>query len=385
LTEQPLFRKELKDVRTLVVKTGSRILTAAGHEARVEQLAADLSALRKSGLRVVLVSSGAIAHGMKALGLDKRPAEIPMQQACASIGQNRLMAIYQEYFAKHGTLIGQVLLTWDDLRSKKRYLNLRNTFFKLLDCGAIPIVNENDSVSVEEICFGNNDTLGAQIAMLVNADVLINLTDVGGLYDKNPRTERDAKHIPVVSAVSAGIQKMADEKKSEISVGGMSTKLKAADMVTRAGIPALIGDGFNQRLLTVLTDESCATLFLPSAKKISSRRRWIAFTGQPAGSVTVDAGAYKAITEQGKSLLAAGITAVGGGFNAGDMVDIVNPNGEVIAKGLVNFSAEDVEAIRGCKTAEVEKKLGAVRFNEVILRDNIVVRHEIQKSCPAEK
>jgi glutamate 5-kinase len=373
VTEQALFRKELKDARTVVVKTGSRILTAAGHEARVERLAADLSALRESGARAVLVSSGAIAHGMKALGLRKRPAEIPMQQACAAIGQNRLMSIYQEYFAAHGALIGQVLLTWDDLRSKKRYLNLRNTFFKLFDCGAIPIVNENDSVSVEEICFGNNDTLAAQIAMLVNADVLVNLTDVGGLYDKNPHTEKDAKHIGVVSAVSAGIHKMAGEKKSEISVGGMSTKLKAAEMVTRAGIPALIGDGFNQRLLTVLKDESCATLFLPSDKKIPSRRRWIAFTGQPAGSVTVDAGASRVITEQGKSLLAAGITAVSGRFNAGDTVNIVNQRGDVIARGLVNFSAEEVEAIRGCKTAEVKKKLGAIRFNEVILRDNMVV------------
>jgi len=385
VTGEPLFRKELKDVRTLAVKTGSRILTAAGHERRVGQLAADISALRESGVRVVLVSSGAIAHGMKALGLDKRPTEIPMQQACAGIGQNRLMAIYQERFSEHGTLIGQVLLTWDDLRSKKRYLNLRNTLFKLLDCGAVPIVNENDSVSVEEICFGNNDTLGAQIAMLVNADVLVNLTDVGGLYDKNPHTDKDAKHIPVVSAVSVGIQKMAGDKKSEISVGGMSTKLKAAEMVTRAGIPALIGDGFNQSLLTVLKDESRATLFLPSDKKIPSRQRWIAFTGQSAGSVAVDAGASKAITEKGKSLLAAGITKVNGRFNAGDMVDIVDPRGDVIAKGLVNFSADEVEAIRGCKTAEVERKLGAIRFNEVILRDNMVVGQGGQKSCPAEK
>jgi glutamate 5-kinase len=373
VTGQPLFREELKGVRTLVVKTGSRVLTAAGHEARVERLAADLSVLRKSGTRAVLVSSGAIAFGMKAFGLDKRPAEIPMQQACAAIGQNRLMAMYQNFFDRHGILIGQVLLTWDDLRSKKRYLNLRNTFFKLLDCGALPIVNENDSVGVEEIRFGNNDTLSAQIALLVNADVLVNLTDVGGLYDKNPHTEEGARHIPVVSAVSAGIQRMASEKKSEVSVGGMSTKLKAAEMVTRAGIPALVGDGFNQRLLTVLKDESRATLFLPSAKKMPSRRRWLAFTGQPAGSIVVDAGASAALAEQGKSLLAAGITAVSGKFNAGDMVDIVNRRGDVIAKGLVNFSAEEVEAIRGCKTAEVEERLGAVRFNEVILRDNMVV------------
>jgi glutamate 5-kinase len=369
----PLFREELKGARTVVVKTGSRILTAAGHEERVERLAADLSALRGSGVRAVLVSSGAIAHGMKALGLDKRPTEIPMQQACAAIGQNRLMAMYQNFFDRHNIRIGQVLLTWDDLRSKKRYLNLRNTLFRLLDCGAIPIVNENDSVGVEEIRFGNNDTLSAQIALLANADALVNLTDVGGLYDKNPHTEKDAKHIPVVKAFTAGVHRAAAGKTSEISVGGMSTKLKAAEMVTRAGIPALVGDGFGQRLLTVLRDESSATLFLPSAKKMSSRQRWIAFAGQPAGSVTVDAGASKAITEQGKSLLAAGIAAVGGNFNAGDMVDIVNPRGDVIARGLVNFSAGELEAIRGCKTAEIGKRLGAVRFNEVILRDNMVV------------
>jgi glutamate 5-kinase len=373
VTGQVIFREELKGARTVVVKTGSRILTAVGHEERVERLAADLSALRDSGVRAVLVSSGAIAHGMKALGLEKRPAEIPMQQACAAIGQNKLMAMYQDFFDRHNVRIGQVLLTWDDLRSKKRYLNLRNTLFRLLDCGAIPIVNENDSVGVEEIRFGNNDTLSAQIALLVNADVLVNLTDVGGLYDKNPHVEKGAKHIPVVKTFTAGVHKAAAEKKSEISVGGMSTKLKAAEMVTRAGIPALIGDGFNQRLLTVLKDESSATLFLPSAKKMPSRQRWIAFAGQSAGSVTVDAGASKAITEQGKSLLAAGIAAVSGNFNAGDMVDIVSPQGDVIAKGLVNFSAADIEAIRGYKTAEIGEKLGAVRFNEAILRDNMVV------------
>jgi glutamate 5-kinase len=369
----PLFREELKSVKTLVVKTGSRILTAPGSEERVRRLADDLSALRKAGVRVVLVSSGAIAHGMKALGLTKRPPEIPMQQACAAIGQNRLMGIYEDFFGNNDVLIGQVLLTWDDLRSKKRYLNLRNTLFQLLDCGAIPIINENDSVGVEEIQFGNNDTLGAQIALLANADVYVNLTDVGGLYDKNPRTEKDAKHIPVVSAVSAGIQKMASDKKNEISVGGMSTKLKAAEMVTKAGIPALIGDGFDQRLLTVLKDESCATLFLPSVHKMPSRQRWIAFSGQSAGSIAVDDGARKAIAEKGKSLLAAGITAVSGSFKVGDTVDIVDTNDNVIARGLVNFTAEELGIIRGCKSAEINQKLGAIKFNEVILRDNMVI------------
>ena len=371
--DNSLFRKELAGARTVVVKTGSRILTAAGHEARVKGLVKDLCVLRGAGARVVLVSSGAIAHGMKALGLAKRPAAIPMQQACASIGQNRLMGMYEAFFNGYGSLIGQVLLTWDDLRSKKRYLNLRNTLFQLLDCGAVPIVNENDSVGVEEIQFGNNDTLGAQIALLSNADVFVNLTDVGGLYDKNPREDASAEHIPVVSAVSSGIQELAVDKKNDISVGGMSTKLKAAEMVTRAGIPALIGDGFNQRLLTVLKDENCATLFLPCDKKMPSRQRWIAFSGQSAGSVAVDDGARRAIVEQGKSLLAAGITAVSGDFKAGDMVDITNAEGAVVAKGLANYDAEEAEMIRGCKSAEIEEKLGAIRYSSVIHRDNLVV------------
>ncbi|MCL2183392.1 MAG: glutamate 5-kinase [Chitinispirillia bacterium] len=370
----PYFRKELaSSVKTLVVKTGSRILTAAGHEGRVRGLVEDLSALRKAGVRVVLVSSGAIAHGMKALSLTKRPAQIPMQQACAAIGQNRLMGIYQDFFEENGVVIGQVLLTWDDLRSKKRYLNLRNTLFQLLDCGAIPIINENDSVGVEEIQFGNNDALGAQIALLVNADLYVNLTDVGGLYDKNPRTAKDAKHIPVVKSVSSGIQSMAADKKNDISVGGMSTKLKAAQVVTRAGICALIGDGFDQRLLTVLKDESCATLFLPAESKMPSRRRWIAFSGQSAGAVIVDDGARKAILEKGKSLLAAGITGIRGNFRAGDMVDIADAGGNVVARGLVNFTADELTLIRGCKTSEISSKLGAIKFNEVILRDNLVI------------
>ncbi|MDR2578398.1 MAG: glutamate 5-kinase [Chitinispirillales bacterium] len=373
MTTSQTFRKELTAARTLVVKTGSRILTASGCEERVRTLVNDLCALRKSGMRVVLVSSGAIAHGMKALGLAKRPAAIPMQQACAAIGQNRLMGIYEDCFGENGTLIGQVLLTWDDLRSKKRYLNLRNTFFQLLDYGAVPIVNENDSVGIDEIQFGNNDTLGAQIALLVQADVFVNLTDVGGLYDKNPRTEADAKHIPVVQTISSGIQKMAADKKNDISVGGMSTKLKAAEMVTKAGIPALIGDGFDQSLLTVLKDETCATLFLPRPDKMPSKQRWIAFSGQPAGSVSVDDGARRAITERDKSLLAAGVTKVSGAFKVGDMVDIVDSGKFTIARGLVNFSAEELELIRGCKSAEIELKLGEIRFNEVILKDNLVV------------
>lgn len=368
-----LIRKEIPAVKTLVVKTGSRILTASGHEQRVKMLVEDLVTLQKSGIRTILVSSGAIAHGMKALGLNKRPSQIPMQQACASIGQNILMHMYERYFTEHGVIIGQVLLTWDDLRSKKRYLNLRNTFFQLLDSGVIPIVNENDSVGVEEIRFGNNDVLGAQVALLAQADLFVNLTDVGGLYDKNPHTDKTAKHIPVVSQFSSSVHKLANEKQSEISVGGMSTKLKAAEMVTRAGIFALVGDGFDQRLTDLLIRQDTATLFLPLEHRMNSRQRWIAFSGIAAGTLIIDDGAQKAIKAKGKSLLPAGIKEVKGSFKTGDMVDISCQDGQVLAKGLVNYSAEEIRKIRGFKTAEISKFLGKKEFDEVIHRDNLVL------------
>jgi len=368
-----LFRKEIPQVKTIVVKTGSRILTANGHEQRVKRLAEDLVTLQKAGLRTILVSSGAIAHGMRALGLTKRPATIPLQQACASIGQNKLMQMYEKYFASHGVIIGQVLLTWDDLRSKKRYLNLRNTFFQLLDCGAIPIVNENDSVGVEEIRFGNNDVLAAQVALLTQADLFVNLTDVGGLYDKNPHADKSAKHIPVVTEFSSSVHKLASEKKSEISVGGMSTKLKAAEMVTRAGIFALVGDGFDKRLTDLLISEDSATLFLPQKHKMSSKHRWIAFSGQSSGSLIIDDGAQRAIKNLGKSLLPAGVKGIRGSFKSGDMVDISTLDGKTLAKGLVNYSADEILKIKGVKSTEIKNILGKKEFDEVVHRDNMVL------------
>ncbi len=369
-----LLRKEISTTKTIIVKTGSRILTAPGHEERVKRLVEDLVYIHKSDIRVILVSSGAIAHGMRALGLITRPSTIPLQQACASIGQNRLMNMYERHFEKYNTLIGQVLLTWDDLRSKKRYLNLRNTLFQLLDCNVIPIVNENDSVGVEEIQFGNNDMLGAQLALLTQADVFVNLTDVGGLYDKNPHTDKSAKHIPVVTHFSSYLHNLVNEKKTEISVGGMSTKLKAAEIVTRAGIFALVGDGYDQRLSAVLSDEHCATLFIPSEKKMSSRHRWIAFTGQVSGRITIDDGAHKALIEKGKSLLPAGIKEVNGSFKAGDKVEIISQKGILIASGLVNYSAEELRLLKGCKSSEISHRIGHKRFDEVVHRNNIVIQ-----------
>ncbi|MBN1309223.1 MAG: glutamate 5-kinase [Chitinispirillaceae bacterium] len=367
------IRKELPRLSTVVVKIGSRILTAPGHEKRVAGLVGDLGVLHASGLRVIVVSSGAIAHGMETLALKKRPSAIPLQQACAAVGQYRLMRRYEDFFAASGIRIGQVLLTWDDLRSKKRYFNLRNTLFQLLDLDAIPIVNENDSVGVEEIRFGNNDILGAQIALLAQADLFVNLTDVGGLYDRNPHTDTSARHIPVVASMSTFIRKMADDRMKEISVGGMATKLKAAEIVSRAGIYALIGDGFDQSLRDVLSKPRSATLFLPQRRRMSSRHRWIAFTGQSCGKLIIDEGARAAVVKRGKSLLPAGIRSVTGAFKAGDTVDIDTQNGKTIARGMANYSADEIRIIQSCKTSEIASRLGEKPFDEVIHRNNMVV------------
>ena len=370
------FRREISKVSTLVVKVGSRILSSeenVPHSKRVRGLVDAIVLLRESGIRTVLVSSGAIAHGMRALDLQKRPKTIPMQQACASIGQIRLMHMYETCFSRHNISIGQVLLTWDDLRNKKRYLNLRNTFFSLFDCGAVPIINENDSVGTEEIRFGENDTLAAQISMLVQADVFVNLTDINGLYDKNPRTAKDARHVSVVEHFTPAVLKYATESGSEISVGGMITKLKAAETVTKAGIVALIGDGFSKTLLEVLKDPDASTIFLPSGKAMSSKRRWIAFTGQSSGTLTIDKGACKAIVEKGKSLLPAGIKKISGEFNPGDTVDLADEENHTVARGLINYSSKEIEKIMGCRTSDIIQRLGQKTFDEVIHRDNLVI------------
>jgi glutamate 5-kinase len=372
----PAFRPEIPRISTLVVKVGSRILTSeenAPNPKRVRGLVEAIAKLKQSGIRTVLVSSGAIAQGMRALGLEKRPKTIPMKQACASIGQIRLMDLYESFFSRHDISIGQILLTWDDLRNKKRYFNLRNTFFSLFDCGAIPIINENDSVGVEEIRFGENDTLAAQIALLVQADVFVNLTDINGLYDKNPKKHGDARHIALVEHFTRAILDFAEGGSTEISVGGMLTKLKAAETVTKAGIIAIIGDGFSKSLLQVLSDPLAGTIFLPAGKMMSSKHRWIAFTGQSEGKLTIDDGAAKALVEKGKSLLAAGIIKTSGDFTPGDMVDIIGERGETIARGLVNYSSKELEQIMGCKTAEILLKLGQKSFDEVVNRDNLAL------------
>jgi len=369
------FRPPIGSVRSIVVKVGSRILASPespDHDRRLKNLVGDLVAMHTAGIRVLLVTSGAIAHGVRALRLPRRPRTMPLKQACASVGQIRLMHLYESLFAQHGVTIGQVLLTWDDLRDKKRYVNLRNTLFQLLDRSVIPILNENDSVGVEEIRFGDNDTLGAHAAMLAGADLLVILTDTPGLFDANPRTTK-GRHIPLVERITAAVHAYAEEKGSAQGVGGMVTKLKAAEMVTKAGIFAIIGDGFHGRLLDAVRDETAGTLFLPSKKRMSSRQRWLAFSGRVRGALSVDEGARRALCRKGTSLLPAGIRSITGAFNAGDMVEITDESGHAFARGKVSYSSADIEKILGCRTGEIAERIGRKTSDEVIHRDNLVL------------
>lgn len=368
------LREGLGDFKTIVVKVGSKILaTNNDGNLRISNLIQDIAALRSLNKNVILVSSGAVAHGVLALDLKKRPSTIPLKQACASIGQIKLMHLYEKMFSKYDLHIGQVLLAKSDLNSKNNYLNLRNTMVTLLENGVIPIVNENDSVGVDELRFGDNDTLGAQIALLSGADLFVNLSDINGLYDSNPKKNPEAKHIPLVKSINAALHSVADDKGTDEGVGGMVTKLKAAETVCRSGIAAIIGDGFNSSLKDVLTDPDRGTLFLPSQTKISSRQRWMKYTGKVYGTLQVDNGAQKAIIKNGKSVLPVGVKGISGEFKEGDFIDIADLDGNVFAKGFVNFCYSDVEKIMGHKTSEIKKILGSEFYSNVIHRNNMVI------------
>ena len=372
-------RQGLDNFKSIVVKVGSKILTSSSedysdsHTKRVDRLVNDISVLKKNGIDVILVSSGAVAHGVVALNLKKRPKTIPLKQACASIGQIKLMHLYEKLFSKNSLTIGQVLLTKSDLNIKQNYLNFRNTVITLLENSVIPIVNENDSVGVDEIRFGDNDTLGAQIALLTDADLFINLSDINGLYDSNPKKNSSAKHIPLVEKVTKSVTSLADSSGSAQGVGGMVTKIKAAATLSKSGVTTIIGNGYDHSLLEVISNSEYGTLFLPTKKKMSSHKRWIHFTGKVSGKITADSGAGKAILENGKSLLPVGIIAIDGSFKEGATIDIVDTNSVAFARGIINFDSEELANIKGLKTAEIKKVLGDNSYKIAIHRNNMVL------------
>jgi glutamate 5-kinase len=370
-------RRALSRARRVVVKVGSGLITTPEHgpsSAQIGRLAGDLAALVKDRREVALVSSGAIATGTARLRLASRPRSIPEKQAAAAVGQSALMWHYEQAFKRHGLHVGQVLLTGQDISDRSRYLNARNTLLALLDFGVLPIVNENDTVAVDEIKVGDNDNLAALVAHLIDADLLVLLTDVDGLYSGDPRRDPRATRLSTVEAVTEDIQRLVFDAATPVSVGGMSTKLQAAQKANASGIPMVIASGREPGVLQrVLRGEDVGTYFQPRDDRLAARKRWIAFAVPPQGRLVVDAGAKKALTERGKSLLPSGLVEVEGQFQAGEVVALAEFEGQEFARGLVNYDAEELRKIRGAKTRDIEKALGYKGFDEVIHRDNLVV------------
>ncbi|MDX8407868.1 MAG: glutamate 5-kinase [Mariprofundaceae bacterium] len=371
-------RSDIAKARRIVIKIGSSLL--ADSETGVCQdvindLADVAAGLMQGGMEVAVVTSGAVALGRVRLGWVNRELSVHEKQAAAAIGQPKLMRAYGRAFERHGLSVAQMLLTKDDMRHRRRYLNASNTSETLFSAGVVPIVNENDSVVVEEIKFGDNDRLGALVSLVIDADFLVMLTDVDGLYDQNPVIHADARRIDRVESLSDKHLAMAGGSGSSFGTGGMTSKLKAARIASKGGVASAIISGRKQdSLLRLLRGEDEGTLFLCGESRQTRREHWIADILQPAGTLHVDAGAARALLEQGSSLLPVGVTAVDGVFDKGDCVEVV-ADGRQLAKGLVNYTAEEMRRIKGHGSHEIEALLGYRDFSSVIHRDNLVTMH----------
>jgi len=376
-------RKDLlKTVKRAVIKVGSGVLTAADglNMAVIDDLATAICGIEKKGIEIILVSSGAIASGLKKLGFSKRPRSVSQQQATAAAGQSSLMMAYEAAFGRHGKKVAQILLTRDDLNHRRRYLNARNTIFTLLSWNVIPIINENDTVVVDEIKFGDNDNLSAMVTNLTEAHLLVNLTNIDGLFDKDPRTHQDARLIQSIHKVGRKELKYASAIPGFLGTGGMASKIRAAQKVALGGAPTVIANGLIPGIITrIFSGEEEGTLFLPQENALCKRKHWIVFTKSPKGALVVDRGAETAIVEKGKSLLPSGIQEVKGRFSIGDAVVLVNQGGRQFAAGMVNYDDSDIKRIAGRRTPEIESILGFKYDDEVIHRDNLVLTGPVEE------
>ncbi|MBW2556286.1 MAG: glutamate 5-kinase [Deltaproteobacteria bacterium] len=371
------------NAKRLVVKVGSNVLTEDHglNLKAIRSISRQICRLIDSGLEVILISSGAMASGVKKIGLDKRPDEIPKRQAIAAVGQAGLIMEYEKAFARYHKKVAQILLTGDDLNNRRRYLNARNTLCMLLSWQVVPIINENDTVMIEEIQFGDNDNLAAMITLLLDADILVNLTDIDGLYTKNPRKYPDAELIPLVSTIRENIVKVAGDIPGPLGTGGMLSKINAARKVTASGIPMVIANGGKPNILIKLfSGKEIGTFFVSKKKKLKSRKCWIAFTLKPKGAIRIDDGAALAILNRGKSLLPSGIVHVEGEFNVGAPVEFKNGDNETLGTGLVNYSSADIRKIMGFKSSQIKKILGHKPYDDVIHRDNLAITSECHNS-----
>jgi len=368
----------LNQAKRIVVKIGSNVITAANslNLDVIEAISHQISRLMERGIEVILVSSGAQSAGLRKMGMTTRPTEMPKRQAIAAIGQSGLMMAYENSFEQSGKKVAQILLTAEDLNNRKRYLNARNTLNTLIEWKVVPIINENDTVMMEEIKLGDNDNLSAMIALLMDADFLFILTDIEGLYDKDPRRFSDAQLISKVTSFKKEIEEFAGHiLPGTLGTGGMLSKIKAAKKVTSAGIPMIVVKGnVKNILLRLFEGEKQGTYFVPKNKKLASRKCWIAHTIAPKGSLVIDDGAVRAVRENGKSLLPIGVVKVEGVFEEGSPVAFKTLRNETIGIGLVNYRSSDVELIKGLKTSQIEACLGSKHYDEIIHRNNMVLK-----------
>lgn len=366
-----------KFYKKIVIKIGTNLL-ADKHSginiSWVKAIANNVSFLKKKGKDIVIVTSGAIGAGVSILKLKERPKTVTGKQAVAAIGQPVLMDAYRDAFKKSGVIVGQVLLTKDDFVGRTRYVNAKNTFFELFRQGVVPVVNENDTVATEEIKLGDNDNLSALVANLIGADLLIVLTDKAGLYSDDPDLDEKAELIPVVKKITSDIEKLAKKSKSELSTGGMHTKIQAAKKCVSSGIAVIIADGKNPGIIKdIMEGHFKGTVFLPEESKLNLREKWIALISDSKGSIVVDDGAKEALLRKGRSLLPSGIVKVSGTFNATVTINVLDRNGKEIAKGISEYSSDDILKIMGKKSFEIENILHCKSCDEVIHRDNLVI------------
>lgn len=372
------MRKELlKAVKRVVIKIGSRVLTdpdGALDAAVIGRICDEIAFLRRQGLEVVVVSSGAIAAGKSELGLTDRPQTIPHKQAAAAVGQTRLMNVYEKSLAANNLKVAQVLLTSEDLGSRQRFLNARATLGALLGFGIIPIINENDTVVVDEIKFGDNDNLSALVTNVAEAHLLLILTDIEGFYSADPNSHPDATLIPLIKGITREVERAAGGSGSAVGTGGMATKVAAAKKAGKNGVATIMASGKRSGIIVAaLRGDEVGTLFLPSGTGINRRKHWIAYTLKPSGKIIVDDGARNALLKKGKSLLPSGVIQVEGKFERGACVKLCGMDGVEFARGLSDYSSVESTRLVGCKSSEIEGILGYYYGDVIIHRDNLVI------------
>lgn len=372
-----LTRETLGEAKRIVVKLGTSTLTHATGKLnfwRIEKLIRSISDLQNQGRQMILVTSGAVGAGMEKLGLTEKPRTIPEKQAAAAVGQGVLMQVYEKIFSEYGQTVAQVLLTSEVSVVRSRYANSRNTLLTLLDKGVIPIINENDAVAIDELKIGDNDRLSAMVASIVEADLLIILSDVDGVYTDNPMKNPKAKLISEIADITPEIEALSGETGSKTGTGGMATKIQAAKIAVSSGVAMVIANSAREEIIRhILTGTFKGTFFSSRENRLQIRKRWLAFGARLCGSITVDEGCAEALLADGSSLLPTGILLVDGNFEEGNTIQIKTEAGREIARGIANYSSEEIAKIKGCHTQEICECLGYKTYDEVIHRDNLVL------------